>query len=255
MTQVVILAAGKGKRIGPGLPKVLREVGGKTMIERVVESVLLSRVTKRPIVVIGYGTEIIKKYLGTKCTYVLQTEQLGTAHAVASTKDYLNGIDDVVVVYGDTPFLQPKTLINLEAQHKKSGAVLSMVTVKLPDFNDWRSHFYDFGRIVRNISGEVVAIVEKKDATVEQLAITEVNPAFFCFKTNWLWESLPKLNCNNAQGEFYLTDLVGLAIAQNKKLEAIVIDNPIEAVGVNTLEQLSLAQSLAQNNLEGNLLV
>jgi bifunctional UDP-N-acetylglucosamine pyrophosphorylase/glucosamine-1-phosphate N-acetyltransferase len=253
MTQVLILAAGKGKRIGAGLPKVLREVGGKTMIERVVESVLWSRLTERPVVVIGYGTEVIKKYLGAKCSYVLQTEQLGTAHAVACTREYLTGADDLVVVYGDTPFLRPATLINLEAVHKKSGAVLSMVTVKLPDFADWRSHFYDFGRIVRGPSGDVVAIVEKKDATHEQLEITEVNPAFFCFKTDWLWESLPKLNCNNAQGEFYLTDLVGFAMSQNKKLEIFVIDNPTEAVGVNTPEQLELAKNLANNNFPENL--
>lgn len=251
MTQVVILAAGKGKRIGPGLPKVLREVGGKTMIERVVDSVLQSGITKRPVVVIGYGTEIIKKYLGTKCTYVLQAEQLGTAHAVASTKDYLIGVDNVMVVYGDTPFLQSSTLINLEEKHKKSEAALSMVTVKLPDFNDWRNHFYDFGRVVRNSSGQILAIVEKKDATPKQLEITEVNPSFFCFKAIWLWNNLPKLNCNNAQGEFYLTDLVQLAMLQNQKLATFVIDNPIEAVGVNTLEQLQLARNLvnAVNNL------
>jgi len=253
MAQVVILAAGKGKRIGAGLPKVLRDVGGKTMIERVVESVLSSGVTERPVVVIGYGTEIIKKYLGAKCSYVLQTEQMGTAHAVVCTKDYLNGVDDLLVVYGDTPFLRPETLTNLLFVHKKSGAVLSMATVKLENFKDWRSHFYDFGRIVRSPGGDVVAIVEKKDATPEQLEIAEVNPAFFCFKTGWLWENLPRLNCNNAQGEFYLTDLVSLAISQNKKVETFVIENPTEAVGVNTLEQLELAQNLIKNNPVENL--
>lgn len=253
MNQVVILAAGKGKRIGAGLPKVLRDVGGKTMVERVVESVLSSGVTERPVVVIGYGTEIIKKYLGAKCSYVLQTEQLGTAHAVACTKDYLSGAENILVVYGDTPFLRPETLSNLLSVHKKNGAVLSMATVKLADFKDWRGHFYDFGRIVRNFAGEVAAIIEKKDATPEQLQITEVNPAFFCFEAGWLWENLKKLNCNNAQGEFYLTDLVSLAMSQNKKIETFVIDNPAEAVGVNTPEQLELAKTLIENNYANNL--
>jgi bifunctional UDP-N-acetylglucosamine pyrophosphorylase/glucosamine-1-phosphate N-acetyltransferase len=246
MNQVVILAAGKGKRMGAGLPKVLREVGGRTMIEWVVQAVLDSGVTSRPAVVIGYGTEVIKKYLGAKCTYVLQSEQLGTAHAVACTKDYLTGVENVVVVYGDTPFLRSATLINLEKKHKESGAVLSMVTVKLRDFNDWRSHFYDFGRIVRDRAGNVAAIVEKKDATPEELLITEVNPAFFCFRADWLWENLSKLNCDNAQGEFYLTDLVQLAMSENQKLETFVIDNPTEAIGINTPEQLELAQSLGK---------
>lgn len=246
MNQVVILAAGKGKRMGAGLPKVLREIGGKTMIERVVDSVLESGVTKRPVVVIGYGTEIIKKYLGTKCSYVLQAEQLGTAHAVSCAKDYLKDIDNVIVVNGDTPFLRSETLKELIATQEKRQAVLTLATLRLPDFNEWRQVFYDFGRIVRNALGEIVAIVEKKDATSEQLKISEVNPSFFCFKASWLWENLPKIDCNNAQGEFYLTDLVKMAIAQKCKVETLVTDNPTEAVGVNTPEQLELAQSLTK---------
>ncbi len=248
MNQVVILAAGKGKRMGSGLPKVLREVGGKAMIQRVVESVLESGVTKRPVVIIGYGTEIIKKYLGTICSYVLQAEQLGTAHAVSCAESYLTGVDNIVVVNGDTPFLRPEILKNLVDAHEKKQAVLTMVTLRLPDFGEWRGTFNDFGRIVRNEAGEVVAIVEKKDATEEQLKISEVNPSFFCFKSDWLWENLAKINCDNAQGEFYLTDLVHLAIFENQKVETLVTDDPTEAVGVNTPEQLNLAQSLMEKS-------
>jgi len=246
MTQVVILAAGKGKRMGVGLPKVLREVGGKTMIQRVVESVLASGVTERPVVVIGYGTEIIKKYLGTSCSYVLQAEQLGTAHAVSCAESYLAGVDNVIVVNGDTPFLRPETLAKLVATHEKNQAVLTLVTLRLSDFLEWRENFYDFGRIVRDSSGKVTAIVEKKDATEEQLKITEVNPSFFCFRASWLWENLAKINCDNAQGEFYITDLVKMAISENQKVETLVTDDPTEAVGVNTPEQLGLAQSLIE---------
>lgn len=246
MTQVVILAAGKGKRMGVGLPKVLREVGGKTMIERVVDSVLKSGVTGRPVVVIGYGTEIIKKYLGTSCSYVLQAEQLGTAHAVSCAESCLIGVDNIIVINGDAPFLRPETLVKLAAAHEKNQAALSMVTLRLPDFEEWRKTFYDFGRIVRNPSGEMAAIVEKKDAAAEQLEITEVNPSFFCFKAGWLWENLSKINCDNAQGEFYITDLVKTAISENFKVETLVTDDPTEAVGVNTPEQLDLAQSLLE---------
>lgn len=246
MTQVVILAAGKGKRMGVGLPKVLREVGGKTMIERVVGAILESDVTQRPVVIIGYGTEIIKKYLGTKCSYVLQAEQLGTAHAVSCTKDYLKGIDNVVVVNGDAPFLRSETLANLAAVHEEKQAALTMVTLRLSGFDGWRGIFYDFGRIVRNSSGDIVAIVEKKDASPEQLQITEVNPSFFAFRADWLWENLSKIDCNNASGEFYLTDLVQMAILQKCKVETLITDNSTEAVGVNTPEQLELAQSLTK---------
>jgi len=247
MTQVAILAAGKGKRMGVGLPKVLREVGGKTMIERVVDSILESGVTKRPVVVVGYGTEIIKKYLGTKCSYVLQAEQLGTAHAVSCAENCLVGADSIVVVNGDTPFLRPETLAKLVATHEKNQAALTLVTLRLPDFGEWRENFYDFGRITRDLSGKVIAIVEKKDATEEQLKIAEVNPSFFCFRASWLWKSLAKINCDNAQGEFYLTDLVHLAILENQKVETLVTDNPTEAVGVNTPEQLELAKNLAED--------
>jgi bifunctional UDP-N-acetylglucosamine pyrophosphorylase/glucosamine-1-phosphate N-acetyltransferase len=244
MTQVVVLAAGKGKRMGAAVPKVLCEVGGRPMVGRLIDSILASGVTKRPLVVIGYGTEIIKKYLGIKCNYVLQTEQLGTAHAVSCTKDYLAGVDDVLVLYGDHPFLTLKTISDLASTHKQSSAVLTMMTLRLPSFDGWYKIFEDWGRIIRDKDDKVAAIIEKKDATPEQLAIAEVNPSFFCFKTDWLWENLPRLDCNNAQGEFYLTDLVHLAISQNKKVHVFPVTNAAEAVGVNTPAQLELAQNL-----------
>lgn len=245
MTQVVILAAGKGKRMGGNKPKVLCEVGEKTIIERLVESVLASGITSRPFVIIGYGTEIIKKYLGTKCTYVLQTEQLGTAHAVFCAKDFLERqTENILVLYGDHPFLRPETISKLEAVHKQSDVVITMMTIRLPSFEGWYKVFEDFGRIVRGKNGEIKAIIEKKDAAPEELTITEVNPSFFIFKASWLWDNLPKLDCHNAQGEYYLTDLVYLAISQGQKVETLVIDDPKEAVGINTPEQLSLAQSL-----------
>lgn len=248
MTQVVILAAGKGKRMGTAVPKVLCEIEGKPMISRLVESVLESGVTERPLVVIGYGTEIIKKYLGAKCNYVLQNEQLGTAHAVFCAKDYLTGIDDILVLYGDHPFLTSKTIKELAQTHHSGGGVLTMMTVRLPSFDGWYKIFEDWGRIIRTTQGEIVSIREKKDATPEESQITEVNPGFFCFKTSWLWDNLPKINCNNAQGEFYLTDLVHLAISQGEKVVTSVIKNPVEAIGVNTPSQLEIARTLFQKN-------
>lgn len=249
MTQVVILAAGKGKRMGGELPKVLHKIGEKPIIEHLVNSVIASGITPRPLVVIGYGTEIIKKYLGTRCNYVLQAEQLGTAHAVLCAKDFLTEFDNILVLYGDHPFLTAKTINELMSRHKSNNAIITMMTVQLPDFDGWRKIFEDWGRIIRDENGKIKAIVEKKDATTEQLTITEVNPSLFCFNAKWLWENLPKLNCNNAQGEFYLTDLIQIAIIQNKKVETLMIDNPVEAIGINTPEQLELARRLFQNCL------
>lgn len=247
MTQVVILAAGKGKRMGGEKPKVLYEVGGKPIIEHLVDSVTASGITSRPMVVIGYGTEIIKKYLGTRCNYVLQAEQLGTAHAVSCAKDFLEGrAENILVLYGDHPFLTPKTISDLAMTHQGSGNVLTMMTVKLPNFDGWYKIFEDWGRIIRGKDGEVKAIVEKKDATPEELKIVEVNPSFLCFKSWWLWENLSKLDRNNAQGEYYLTDLVQLAILQNQKIQALAIFDPVEAVGINNTEQLELAESLIE---------
>jgi bifunctional UDP-N-acetylglucosamine pyrophosphorylase/glucosamine-1-phosphate N-acetyltransferase len=244
MMQVVILAAGKGKRMGGGLPKVLKELGGKTMIERLVDAVLESEITKKPVIIIGYGTEVIKKYLGVRCNYVLQTEQLGTAHAVSCAENYLEGVDDILVLYGDHPFLKPETLSELKKIHDEGKSVITMMTVSVPDFNGWHKVFYDFGRIVRDEAGKIEAIVEKKDATEEQLKITEVNPSFFCFKADWLWKNIKLIDNDNAQGEYYLTDLVKLAILQNEEVKTLVIKDPKEAVGVNTEEQLHLAETL-----------
>ncbi len=132
--------------------------------------------------------------------------------------------------------------------HEHSAAVLTMMTVQIPNFEGWYKIFEDWGRVIRNEQGEIRAIVEKKDATPEELKITEVNPSLFCFKSWWLWENLPKVNCNNAQGEYYLTDLVHLAFLQNEKIHTLVISNPIEAIGINTPEQLELAKRLFENN-------
>ena len=244
--RVVILAAGKGKRMGDPLPKVLQKIGDKTMIEMAVGAVIDSGVTDKPVtIIVGSGTEEnIKECLGEKCNYVYQAKQLGTAHAVLCTKDFLDDCEDLLVLYGDQPFLTPETLSSLKEVHDKEGSVLTMMTVELPNFFGWHKIFKDFGRIVRDDEGMIKGIVEKKDATPEQLEIKEVNPSFFCFKTDWLWENISKIGCKNAQQEYYLTDLVELAISQNKKVRTLVIKNPKEAVGVNDKEQLQLANDL-----------
>jgi bifunctional UDP-N-acetylglucosamine pyrophosphorylase/glucosamine-1-phosphate N-acetyltransferase len=116
------------------------------------------------------------------------------------------------------------------------------MVVQTPDFEGWHQAFENFGRILRNDRGEVLRIVEKKDATEEELKIKEVNPGYYCFRVDWLKENIEKLENKNAQGEFYLTDLIGLAMSQGLSIKAIKIKNPFEGIGVNSPEQLKLAE-------------
>ena len=144
-----------------------------------------------------------------------------------------------MVLYGDHPCLSADTIKKIADMHLKSNAVLTMATVSVSDFNDWRTVYNDFGRILRNQQGKIEGIIEKKDATSEQLKITEVNPSFFCFQAKWLWQNLDKLTNTNYQQEYYLTDLVGIAFKQGIEPVAVLVD-PVEALGVNMSEQLEI---------------
>lgn len=240
-TQIVILAAGKGKRMQSDLPKVLVRLKDKPLIKYLLDSIEESGVCAKPILVVGQKRELVMQELGDKYGYAIQEEQLGTGHAVNCAKDLSAGADQVLVLYGDHPHVSAKTIKNLTTSHQQSGEVLTIATVETPDFEDWRAGFFDFGRIIRNSNGKITNIVEKKDATEEELKIKEINPAFFCFDAKWLWESLPTLKNQNAQGEYYLTDLVGLAQNQGHEINSIKIGTH-EALGVNTPEQLALLE-------------
>ena len=122
-----------------------------------------------------------------------------------------------------------------------------MATINIPDFNDWRKPFYDFGRIVRNTNGQIIKNIEKKDANATELEIKELNPSYFCYDYNWLKDNINKIENKNAQGEYYLTDLVGMAHEQGYELNSCPI-SAVEALGVNTIEQLNLVETLIKNN-------
>jgi bifunctional UDP-N-acetylglucosamine pyrophosphorylase/glucosamine-1-phosphate N-acetyltransferase len=162
----------------------------------------------------------------------------------------LQGSDDpVMVLYGDCPWVSTETLHAIYNRLQSNGAVMTMATTIVPDFNEWREGFYSFGRIMRDADNEgyVSQIVEKKDATPEQLEIKEVNPAYMCFKSSWLWEHLSQLKNNNSQEEYYLTDLVKMAVDEDETIYTVQID-PREAVGINTKDQLALCEELAQRS-------
>ncbi len=245
--RTVILAAGKGKRMGPSeLPKVLHEVLGKPMLGYVLDAVVESGVDAKPVVVVGHLAEKVKEICADRCEYALQTELKGTGDAAMRARSLLEGVaDDVMILVGDQPFTAAASVRKLADMHLATGATLTIGTVTVDDFEDWRKAFADFGRIVRAADGQVAKIVEVKDASPEILAIHEIFPSFYCFKASWLWENLATLTDKNAQGEYYLTDLLSKAIAAGEKVVTVPV-KPEEALGINTSEQLEIAARLME---------
>ncbi len=244
--QIVILAAGHGKRMQSETPKVLTPLHGKPLIMHLLESIKESGVCDNPVIVIGQKGDQVRAALGDGYTYAIQEEQLGTGHAVMSAEQLLKDkAENIIVLYGDQPYVSAETLKKLAETHLSSGANLSMMTTVVPDFSDWREGFTNFSRIIRGADGKIVRTVENKDATEAEKKILEVNPCYFCFKASWLWPHLHQIKNVNAQGEYYLTDLVEIACKEEMPIASIQID-PKEALGVNTKEQLELAHSIGK---------
>ncbi len=243
-TDIVILAGGLGKRMQTEIPKVLNELRGKPMIRHVIESVEKSGVCEVPVIVVGKKREMVMEELGNGYQFAIQEEQLGTGHAVLCAEEILkNNNVPVMVLYGDMPYISAPTIANIAKTHVEERAILTMATVTVPDFEQWRAGFFDFSRIVRDANGKVVRTVEKKDAMEAELNIHEVNPCYFCFDSTWLWSQLRTIGNSNAQHEYYLTDLVKIAMESGVKIATVSID-PKEALGVNTKEHLALLHTI-----------
>lgn len=242
MNKIIILAAGKGSRMNSDLPKTLFPIKGKPMIKYLLDSVFSSQIDENPIVVVSPANkdiiaENIDEY---PVSYAVQTEQLGTGHAVLSAKNLiLEDVENVLILYGDQPFISEKSIKKILENHKSE---ISIMTVKLGDFEEWRKNFFYWGRIVRE-NNEIKEIVEFKDADDDIKKIKEVNPAVFCFNKNWLLKNIENLKNSNNQKEYYLTDLIKMAFEQNIKIKSLLIDAK-EAVGVNSSEELEIARSL-----------
>ncbi len=244
--KIVILAAGLGKRMGnpDGLPKVLTPLKGKPMISYLLDSINKSGLDSSPVIVVGNGADQVKQTLGPNYTYVLQKQQLGTGHAVTVAKPALSSASDVMVLYGDHMLVSAELIKLLAATHSIGNSVLTMATFVAPNFDGWRAEFKSFSRLIRNSEGNIVEDIQVKDAKAEQLAIMELNPCYFCFKADWLWENLAKVGNTNAQHEYYLTDLIKMAIDQGHVITTVNISNIQEALGVNTKEQLTEVEKL-----------
>ena len=232
----VLLAAGQGTRMKSELPKVLHPLCGKPMLWHVLEA-LKSAVTEKPVVIVGHGAQEVKEYVGDSAECVLQEPQLGTAHAVLQAEPLLNGkTDRVIVTYADMPLLRGETFRQLLETQRLNPGPLSLLTVIADDPRG-------FGRIVRKADGTVEAIVEEYVATPEQRAIKELNVGAYCFHADWLWQALQRIEKNPKKGEYYLTDIVEVAVRDNLSVQALVHDDFIETIGINTRVHLSEAEA------------
>lgn len=249
---LVILAAGKGKRLHAtsDLPKVLTPLCGQPLLAHLLERLKGSVVQTTPVVVIAPDLYVIRERIGPSCEYAIQESQLGTGHAVLSAKHKLLKYDHVLTLYGDHPLVTARTIDTLTVHHLAQGADITMATLRLPHFDDWYAAFECYGRIVRNGRGGIARIVEKRDANVQELALTEVNVGYYLFRTAWLWNALTKLDRNNVQGEYLLTDLIALAIKENRNVSDIALEEPEEALGINTPDQLATVERIMQQRLD-----
>ncbi|WP_116918837.1 bifunctional UDP-N-acetylglucosamine diphosphorylase/glucosamine-1-phosphate N-acetyltransferase GlmU [Tamilnaduibacter salinus] len=236
---VVILAAGQGSRMRSRLPKVLHPVGGRPMLHHVM-STARALGAEAIHTVIGHGAEAVRDATpGEETFWVHQAEQLGTGHAVAQALPNLPDDARVLVLYGDVPLTSRETLAHLADQISDRSMALLTVTMADPD---------GYGRILRNDRGEVTAIVEQKDATEEQRAITEVNTGILGLSARHLKDWLPALSSNNAQGEYYLTDVIAMAVTQDVRVRVAQPDTVYEVQGVNNRQQLAVLERWYQQN-------
>ena len=229
----LILAAGAGTRMKSTKPKVAHEILGKPIVRWVVDAVHAAGIDTA-VAVVGHAREQVEPLLS-DCTTVVQHEQLGTAHAVLTARDALAGASgSLVVLTGDSPLVRPETIARLVKVREENQAAVVVLTMDVDDPTG-------YGRIVRDVAGDVQAIVEQKDCTPEQTLITECNSGFYCFDIALLFKALEQVSTDNAQGEYYLTDVLGIARRAGERVLACKADDPTECLGVNSRRQLAQA--------------
>jgi bifunctional UDP-N-acetylglucosamine pyrophosphorylase/glucosamine-1-phosphate N-acetyltransferase len=231
---VVVLAAGKATRMKSGLAKVLHPLAGRTMLCFPL-AVAESLNPERLVVVVGRNADRVREAFAKRATFVLQEEQRGTGHAAAQAEQALKGFNgDVLILYGDTPLIQPETLSQMVATKAEAQADLVLLTaeVEVP------------GIVIRDETGSIARIVEATDATPEELAIRERNTGVYLLSAELLWKMLAQIGDRNEQGEIYLTDLVGLSVRDGLRVEALQMADPEEAIGVNTRVDLARAAAV-----------
>jgi UDP-N-acetylglucosamine pyrophosphorylase len=238
---VIILAAGKGTRMRSKLPKVLHPVAGKPMVLHVIACAMQVVPGHHIHLVVGYQAQKIKQAV-TACCHVnfsLQDQLLGTGDAVKCALPALaRDVEDVVVLYGDVPLIQPETVSELVSTHRESDAKVTILAADLDNPTG-------YGRIIQDKDHQVIAIREETDATEEEKRIQRINTGIYCFNRQFLSEALAQLRPDNQQAEYYLTDVVGIACRNNEKIAVKLLKNARQALGINTLAELEKAQKLS----------
>lgn len=230
--KVIILAAGKGKRMGSDLPKVLHRLGEKSLLEHVVETAYPLDYAKHPIVVYGYqGALVQQRMQHLPVTWVEQTEQLGTGHALKQTIQHVVDATHVLVLYGDIPLTSSKTL--RQFIHQTPADALGIITAYLPNPMGYG------GRILRDEDNRVNCVIEEKDATEIQLTIKEINSGFYIIPVKYLNRWLSAIENHNSQREYYLTDIIQLAYKDNVTIHTTHPECYEEILGINDLSQLA----------------
>lgn len=229
---IVIMAAGKGTRMGSDIPKVLHRLLDKTLLNHVI-STSLELNPKKLVVVIGYGAQMVKNSVESKeILFSLQAKQKGTGHAIMQTKEHLESFDgDTLILSGDVPLIKKSTLLSLIDKQRDEGYDACMLTAEI-------DNPVGYGRVIRDENDNLKEVREHKDCSREQLLINEINSGIYIFNNKILFQLLPKLRNDNAQSEYYLPDVLTMIVNSNGNIGLEKSNNFIEIQGVNTMEQL-----------------
>lgn len=239
---VVILAAGEGTRMRSALPKVLHPLAGRPLVTYSLGTA--QELTEEPpVLIVGHGADAVEDAAGGDVTTVVQREQLGTGHAVLQARSVLAGRADLVLVsYADMPLLTAETLGRLVERQERNPGPITMLTLV-------REKPRGFGRVVRDQDDAVVEVVEEAVATSEQLTIRELNAGVYCFDAEWLWDHVEQIPLSLPKEEYYLTDLVGIAVAEGREVEAVVAEDAEETLGINTRVHLAEAERVLRGRI------
>jgi len=246
----IILAAGKGTRMKSNLVKVMHPLGERPLLFWPVQTAKLAGAT-RIAVVVGHQAERVQDYFAADATiaFATQQEQLGTGHAAAAARELLAGFSGTVfILCGDVPLLRPETLLAMLATHEKKGAAVTVLTTHV-------DNPFGYGRIVKREGGRICRIVEEKDANPEEREITEINSGIYCVAAEFLFRALAGLNNDNAQGEYYLTDIVKTAADENRLCLSFQTGDPDEVMGVNDRVQLASAAAIHRSRINRALML
>lgn len=246
-TSAVILAAGQGTRMRSALPKVLHPLLGKPLVWHALESAR-EATGEKPLLVVGHGAEAVRAEVGQAARFVLQEPQLGTGHALSQAEQVLRGEADLILVTSaDMPLFTVDTLRRLVQAHQEryrqdeSACPITLLSILADDSRG-------FGRVIRKSNGDIRAVVEEAQATPEQLQLREVNAGAYCFTAKWLWGALPRIPLS-PKGEYYLTDLVEIAVGDGLSVQALSIDDASQAIGINTRVHLAEAEAVLRRRI------